>query len=328
MMIKKFMEKIIYIMPNSFWLGCYKIPLLGNKLKKRIEGVRITSFVRKTDFDRLNTDNYKTCSIDDGDWDYGTASVCFIEDAMQKCLVSLSYKMKPYINIFGCDHNNLWNLFYEQPYVSNEVMMTQYQDIDQKFVFKNTPNSYEIKLYSHIFQHFIRLNSKTQKYVDEEFSAIMPKGKKIIGVLCRGTDYVGARPKGHPIQPEVSEVIEAVQKKMEEYKYDYLYLATDEYRTELMFRDTFGDKVLINKRMYYDEYNQIFGNNPDGRIGGIHKDRENDNYYRSLEYISSLNLLTKCNSFIAGNCGGSRAVLYLNGGEFEYSRLFDLGLYS
>ena len=328
MMIKKIMENIIYIIPNSFWLGCYKIPVFGSWLKNRIEGVRITSFVRKTDFDKLNTDNYKTCSIDTGDWNYVTVNVCFIEDAVQKSLVCLSYKLKPFINICNNDGNNLWDSFYTQPYNINNIAASKYHDIDQKFYFKNTPDSDEIKLYSKIFQHFVRFNNTTQKYLHKDYSMVIPEGKRIIGVLCRGTDYVGAKPKGHPVQPEVESVVREAQKKMQEYECDFLYLATDELRTENLFRKVFGSKVLVNKRQYYDEYKDICGNDRNGRIDSIHKKRENDNYLRSIEYISSLNILTKCNVFLAGNCGGSRAVLYMNGGTFEYSKLFDLGLYS
>lgn len=328
MEIKKLFEKIIYIIPNSFWLWLYRIPIVGILLKKRIDGVRITAFAQKTDFEKLNTTNYETCSIEIGDWNYVTVNVCFIEDVIQKCLVCLSYKRKPLINICDINGNNLWELLYLQPYKSDGIEISKYIDIDQKFYFKNMPNNKEIEQYSKLFRHFVKFNNSTKKYLDEEYESLIPQNKKIMGVLCRGTDYVGAKPKGHPVQPSVDEVISEVKEKMQEYNCVFLYLATDEYRTEKMFREIFGSKLLINKRQYYDEYRDICGDDKNGRIDNIHKKRENDNYLRSIEYISSLNLLAKCNAFIAGNCGGSRAVMYMNGGKFEYCNLFNLGLYN
>lgn len=59
----------------------------------------------------------------------------------------------------------------------------------------------------------------------------------------------------------------------------------------------------------------------------MHFERENDSYYKSLEYFSSVLLLSKCQGLIAGNCGGSRAAMYMNDGKYEFSYLFDLGLY-
>ena len=105
-------------------------------------------------------------------------------------------------------------------------------------------------------------------------------------------------------------------------------MATEEEKIYQMFEEAFPGQIIINKRQYYDEFYEIknkFGD--EARISWVHNDRENDNYYKSLEYLSSVFLLSKCNALIGGSCGGTQAAIYMNGNQYEYKYLFDLGLY-
>ena len=123
-------------------------------------------------------------------------------------------------------------------------------------------------------------------------------------------------------------IVEKFRKKNESLKCDYIYLATEEEKIYKMFDNAFPEKVITNQRHYYDEFYELRDKYGDkARISWVHSDRNNDNYYKSLEYMSSLFLLSKCNALIAGSCGGSQAALYLNGNSYEYWYLFDLGLY-
>ena len=62
-------------------------------------------------------------------------------------------------------------------------------------------------------------------------------------------------------------------------------------------------------------------------IGDVKFDRENDNYWKGLEYLSSLVILSNCTDLVAGNCGGTEfAVLYTAGYRNKY--IFNKGLYS
>lgn len=76
--------------------------------------------------------------------------------------------------------------------------------------------------------------------------------------------------------------------------------------------------------MYYDK--QYSSLKEGALIGQVIFERENDNYFKGLEYISSITILSKCNSLVAGGCGGTDfAVHYSNGYEICY--VFDLGVY-
>lgn len=154
----------------------------------------------------------------------------------------------------------------------------------------------------------------------------MGKDKRIVEVLCRKTDYTDNRPKGHPIQPEISEVIATVKEKIDEYNCSFIYLATDEEKIYLKksFQELYlqiKENIMMNFIILNQKLEKMLL-----RIPWVHFNRENDLYYKSLEYISSINLLSKYNLLIAGNCGGNRAALYLNN-KYEFYHLFNKGLY-
>lgn len=169
-----------------------------------------------------------------------------------------------------------------------------------------------------LFINYCKFNKDTMSYVTDEFQQLLCNKGKILGILCRGTDYLKLRPKGHPVQPEVFEVIQKAKAIMEKNQCNYLYLATEDYRIEQYFRHEFGDKVIINKRIYK--------NYQDGYLANTNNERKNDKYYTDLEYLSSLYLLSRCNCLISGRTSGAVIVMLMNY-LYEYTYFWDLGVY-
>ena len=52
--------------------------------------------------------------------------------------------------------------------------------------------------------------------------------EKVLGVLCRGTDYVSLRPYNHPVQPSVSEMLQKAGEMLRCYKLEHIYLVTED----------------------------------------------------------------------------------------------------
>ena len=48
-------------------------------------------------------------------------------------------------------------------------------------------------------------------------------------------------------------------------------------------------------------------------------ERENDSYYKGLEYFSSIVILSRCQALIGGNTGGSCAAMFMNNMKYEYT---------
>ena len=144
------------------------------------------------------------------------------------------------------------------------------------------------------------------------------KNPRILGVLARGTDYIKIRPKGHPIQPDIDALIEKCEEMMAEYDGEYLFVATEDKDFDNKFKEKFGNRYICNERcyIYYKE----------GLLADVPSENGNEIRTRGLQYLSNLNILSKCNVLIGGQTNGLvGAVLMAEG--FEHLYVFDLGYY-
>lgn len=176
--------------------------------------------------------------------------------------------------------------------------------------------------YSNLYKKYIHFNPKVMNYLLEEYESILKDKGKILGIIARGTDYVQLKPSLHPIQPSIDEIISKAKELRTDYFWEYIYLATEEKAIVERFEEAFPGKILINKRSYYD------GDYSNKYLCEVKNEREDDEYLRNLEYLSSMNLLANCHMLIGGMCGGSQAVLIMRGDKpYEYLYLFDFGDY-
>lgn len=146
-------------------------------------------------------------------------------------------------------------------------------------------------------------------------------GKKILGVLARGTDYVALKLHNHPVQPEPEAVIAKAREVMKERKFDALYLATEDKNILAKFQEAFGEKLIVPQAEYID-YDYTSGK----WLAEYGTDRKNGKYLRGMEYLVSMLFLSRCKGFITSITSGSAGVMLLSDG-FEYLYVFDLGLY-
>lgn len=141
-----------------------------------------------------------------------------------------------------------------------------------------------------------------------------PQKELFLGSWCVEPDYINLKPKGHPVQPELEDVFKKVDEFMAELDCTHIYLASDEARVEFEFRKKYGDKILVNKREYYDD---IYYGNRLAYIGEVHFDRKDDDYFKGIEYFSSLYILSRCIGLVGGNCGGSQAAVFMNNLKYK-----------
>jgi hypothetical protein len=302
------------------------------RLFSKIEKYKLRRFVatfNKQTFEKRNLKkkNQKVMLINQGMHEYGYFNFTFLNNMLSLIVTVLS---RGYIPVVQLDNRKEgwtnWETFFEQPFHVQDYDQLEICNLRQGLIapsFATPFRTMDLNLWRKIYTDFAVLNTSTQKYVDDEYQSLIA-GKKVLGVLCRGTDYVQKKPYGHPIQPRTEEVITLVKQKMIELDLEYIYLATEEYRIVKQFEEVFPSIVIVNKRTYYDD---IFLRDHCTEIYQVHFDRENDIYLKGLEYLSSIWLLSRCHALVAGNCGGSTSALYLNNGKYIYWHLFDLGLY-
>lgn len=60
-----------------------------------------------------------------------------------------------------------------------------------------------------IRRKYIKIKPEIKNLGDQLYLNL--NNNRTIGVLCRGADYVSQKPKGHPVQPDVDDVIKKVE---------------------------------------------------------------------------------------------------------------------
>jgi hypothetical protein len=263
---------------------------------------------------------------------YRTFSAFYLNNVVSLILKCLMDGYIPIIQVqTGLDAKiDIWNDLFKQPFDVFDVENVNYGVETSKIsIFKPSfsyiYNSKKRKLWGEIYSEFLFLNDTMKEYVENEFNNII-SDKKVLGVICRGTDYTRTKPKYHPIQPNINDVLSEARDVMAKYNYEYIYLATEDKKYYDKFVSEFGaEKILTNNRKYYDELYDETGKNE--FLYTVKFDRENDDYLKGREYLSSIILLSKCDSLIGGHCGGSDMAIYFNNCNYNYLHIFDCGTY-
>lgn len=246
--------------------------------------------------------------------------------------------MQNHPSLYQKGTENAWERFFEQPcgIGLDDIRNGQIIVAPNTFWYRWGPNSCplmsddETRMWGRIYQEFIRHNQKTTAYLSDEMSSILTSPQKTLGTLYRGTDYTKGHATGHPIQPSMQKFADTVEAMLNGNGYEYIYLASDERGIVEYMNQRFPRRILINKRVYYDEAENVdYSNYNYDHIGisGARFDREDNEYLIGIEYISSMNLVATCDAFVAGACGGTTAVLYLNNLRFKETQIFNLGRY-
>ena len=163
--------------------------------------------------------------------------------------------------------------------------------------------------------------------MDEYYEAVF-NGKKTLGVLIRGSDYIATGLSGTRKMATVEQMIPTIRKWMSEYGYERIFLATEDSDILKQMRDEFGkDMVALSQHRISQK---------DLRAGQIISDYEKENagndYKEKLEdttvnYFYALYLLSHCDAFIcSGQCNGWDTVTSLNNNQFERTYKFMVGI--
>ena len=166
------------------------------------------------------------------------------------------------------------------------------------------------------------LNPDFIKEMDEYCEAILGN-KRMLGVLFRGTDYkiMMGSIKNHPMAPvSVETMIPVIQEWIDKYRYDGIFVATEDGAALKYIREAFPNKVfaVAQERHTMEEFK------PGSTISELEKDTYNENEYEdkvtdtTINYFYALYILSKCEGFLAScQCSGVPMVRAFNDGKFE-----------
>lgn len=277
-------------------------------------------------------DYKRIISIQEGEYQYDYFNFCYLNNILSLIINCLYHKEIPIIDVNLLRPDSIqWDWYFNQPFSISDftsekpASVCRYNTASFQPHFFDIYNPEKINLWGKVYKECLKLNQKTADYIQDEYLSILSPFNRVLGVICRGTDYTALHPPGHPIQPDTTEVIDFCKDHLKSSSYDAIYLATEERKIRDLFVKAFPGMILENKRKYYDD---IYDNNESIKyIKDVHFRRDNDRYLSGLEYLSSITLLSHCTSLIGGNCTGTMGAVFMNNRKYEYIHIFNYGLY-
>ena len=255
---------------------------------------------------------------------------------------AIEYILKGYIPIIDlASHPNMfngfnitkdynpWEKFFDQPFdltlneVLNKSNNVTFVDCDMGRI---TPDFYiyysysKINLWHNLAKTYMPIKKEFIREANNKYRILFGRSNNVLGVLVRGTDYTARKSKGHPIQPSAELVMEDITKMDNKYKYDFIFLTTEDENIRRKIIGRFDKKIKYNKskiNLNYD-YNKkellVVSNN---NIGNI-------NFTKI--YLINIIILSKCIDVIVSRTGGSLVAFILSNG-FRHIKAYNLGLY-
>ena len=149
--------------------------------------------------------------------------------------------------------DNPWEEFFEQPcgYTLAQVVKMKNIQIsecqcvcdmpDEKTVYSN---NIMWDYHHQIQEKYMSVKKNIYKEVDNIWHDLFGNSKNVLGILIRGTDYRANEPSGHSMQPSfkraINDTITITMNK--KYKYDFIFLATEDNKIRNIFIKKIGDK--------------------------------------------------------------------------------------
>lgn len=242
--------------------------------------------------------------------------MCFLAevvDAAVSCVAlgRLPYYEVQYINLVEAD-TNIYESIYDNYQGCIEDVLHRKYAASYNIVFDRD----KLNVYRYIYNNVCVISEKTRSYIDSTKDKMMwPIKGKILGVSYRGTDFKTLKPKGHPIQPSVEELMEKVEEFMNEY--EYIYITSDEKKVIEQFKQRYPRRVLAMDREYYDSF---YSYKDVKWVTQVSFERENDTYLKGIEYFTSVYLLAQCDALVGGLHGATRAAMIMK--DVDYSQVF------
>lgn len=226
---------------------------------------------------------------------------------------------------------NSWEYFWKQPsditleeaYRSRNVILSRRNFLAQWDIGYDIKNYYDSELineYNAVTQLF-PINDQTFEYI-QIAKQRLPTDKKILGVNVRisgHSEKAEIHGSGHPIQPDVYDLIEIVKDRVAEWNMDLIFVASDTEFAIRAFKDEFGNKVIFSDRRRAEL----------GKEYDLDRNKKmylkTNIYQTTLDYLCEMELLSSCNALLGSISSGFRYVVVRNNGRFEHLEILDYG---
>ena len=234
------------------------------------------------------------------------------------------------INGYNTSRSNYWEYFFEQPFgYSLDEVLKNSKNITRIICGDCLPRPDEISMlfneprknFWHNFANkYLLIKMEILILAKKIMYHLFKNSKNILGVLTRGTDYISKKPYGHPIPPDIVDLIYDVKEMDNKYVYDFIFFSTEDEILRDKFTKSFPDKVKIiktNIKINYN-YNKADYINNNSNIKG--------NIEFNKIYLLNIIILSKCLDLITAQCSGTAGIFVLSKG-FRNVKIYNLGRY-
>lgn len=254
---------------------------------------------------------------------FSVFNMCYISDMLGKA--ALGYY--PKFEVIDENGENYFSTYFKK--INYDGMKEKKYHLPNCLYNSGNPhwfmNKNEIHAYHLIYRTFFQLNDEFSTDFSNECRRVQNEAHKnsgmLYGVVVRGTDYLIKKPKGHPIQPDVSDVLKKLKKNVSAN--DRIYLATDEKKVKIAFEEAFPNQIITSEGMYFDGLYKTKNKN----IAEYRFNRENDKQLLGIEYFRKVYVLSACDTYFGGISGASRIAIIINDNKYKNPNIFNLGVY-
>lgn len=225
---------------------------------------------------------------------------------------------------------NAWEYFWEQPgdvtleeaYRSRHAVLSKrswFWEWDMGYAVEHYTDAETVAFYAEL-AGMTSLNEATRAHVERQRAHFLPEGEKVLGVNVRTGGYArqsAEHGKGHPIQPELDELISITNEKMTEWGMDRVFLACETEHAIASFKEAFGEKLIAYPRQRAELGTEYL---PDREKSIYLPDRS---YQTALDYLTEMEILSACNGLIGSVTSGFRYAIVRNANRFEHVEVID-----
>lgn len=223
---------------------------------------------------------------------------------------------------------NVWEYYFEQPcgYTLDDIRHSRHVIIGNGIINGRVPfprediahNDEELKKWKAVADRYLIVRPEIRQEADELWKRLAGR-ERVLGVLLRGTDYINSRPKDHPVQPTMEQVIDKMDEVLAGQEFPKIYLATEDAGIYQELCNRYGEKIVsMDVERYITDQTE--------NINDVSVKKSTNKYQMGKDYLINILLLSKCDYLLAGNAGGSQGALLLRDKDAPRF-LFNLGKY-
>lgn len=270
-----------------------------------------------------------SCKV--GLFSYVMTNLGQIEYALQKGyipVIDMQNNANTYLEENQIGKINAWELFFKQPcgFGLDDIMKSKNVILSCGLITEKSEypaqkilnDQKEFKRWHELSRMYLKPKDSL-KQITEQLKEEMFQKRRVLGVLCRGTDYVRMKPHGHPVQPTIEQMFEKTDEMMEKQKCEWIFLATEDDSYYQAFRRRYGERLKITDAKRCKDTGKF-------NINDVAYDRPDDRYLKGRDYLINIMLLAECDCLLAGAVGGTYGALLLNE-RYDEKFIFDLGVY-